>query len=89
MVGFRPGIARRRWLPGRVASLVITIGLLAAACGPVQTAATGAATAHGTAEPSPSARLYPACSGGGTDQVRAATSLPVAAGAGRERFAAA
>jgi subtilase family serine protease len=55
MVGFRPGIARCRRLPGRVCSLAMAIGLLVAACGPAQTAATGAATAHGTAKPSSSA----------------------------------
>ena len=52
MVGFRPGIARCRRLPGRVSSLAMAIGLLVAACGPAQTAATGAAAAHGTARPS-------------------------------------
>ena len=55
MVGFRPGIAWCRRLPGRVSGLAMAIGLLVAACGPAQTAATGAATAHGTAEPSSSA----------------------------------
>jgi subtilase family serine protease len=59
MVGFGPGIARHGWRPGRVASLAITIGLLAAACGPAQTAATGAATGRGTAHPSPSASPSP------------------------------
>jgi len=59
MVGFRPGIARCRRLPGRVSSLAIAIGLLVAACGPAQTAATGAATAHGTAKPSSSASPPP------------------------------
>src|SRR5450631_1498553 len=52
MVGFRPGIARCRRLPGRVAGLATGIGLLVAACGPPQTAATGTATAHRTATPS-------------------------------------
>jgi len=59
MVGFRPGIARCRRLPGRVSSLAIAIGLLVAACGPAQTAATGTATAHGTARPSSSASPPP------------------------------
>ena len=48
MVGFRPGIARCRRLPGRVSGLAIATGLLVAACGPAQTASTGTATAHGT-----------------------------------------
>jgi subtilase family serine protease len=52
MVGFRPGIARRRRLPGRVYGLAIAIGLLVAACGPAQTTSTGMATAHRTATPS-------------------------------------
>jgi hypothetical protein len=55
MVGFRPGSARFRRLPGRAFSLAMGIGLLVAACGPAQTTATGAATAHGTAKPSSSA----------------------------------
>ena len=55
MVGFRPGIARCRRLPGRVSGLAIAIGLLVAACAPAQTASTGAATAHATAKPSSSA----------------------------------
>jgi subtilase family serine protease len=55
MAGFRSGITRYRRLPGRVAGLAMAAGLLAAACGPAQTAATGAATAHGTAGPSRSA----------------------------------
>ena len=59
MVGFRPGIARCRRLPGRVSGLAIAIGLLVAACGPAHTAATGAATAHGTAQPSSSASPPP------------------------------
>jgi subtilase family serine protease len=59
MAGFRPGIARRRWLAGRVASLAIAIALLAAACGPAHTAATGAAPARGTAKPSSSASPPP------------------------------
>ena len=54
MVGFPPGIARCRRLAG-VFSLAMAIGLLVAACGPAPTAATGAATAHGTATPSSSA----------------------------------
>jgi len=59
MVGFRPGIARCRRLPGRVSGLVIATGLLVAACGSAQTAATGTATAHGTATPSSSASPPP------------------------------
>src|SRR6266849_4427933 len=59
MVGFRPGIARCRRLPGRVSSLAMAIGLLVAACSPAHTAATGAATAHGTARPSSSASPPP------------------------------
>jgi subtilase family serine protease len=63
MVGFRPGIARCRQLPGRVFSLAIATGLLVAACGPAHTAVTGAATstavAHGTAKPSSSASPSP------------------------------
>jgi subtilase family serine protease len=54
MIGFRPGIARCRRLPGRVSSLAVATGLLVAACGPAHTAATGAATAHGTVKPSSS-----------------------------------
>jgi len=63
MVGFRPGIARCRRLPGRVSGLAIAIGLLVAACAPAQTNSTGAATstatAHGTATPSSSASQRP------------------------------
>jgi subtilase family serine protease len=59
MVGFHPGIAWCRRLPGRVSGLSMAIGLLVAACGPAQTAATGAATAHGTARPSSSASPPP------------------------------
>src|SRR5207244_465253 len=59
MVGFDSGIARCRRLPGRVSSLAVAIGLLVAACGPAHTAATGAATAHGTARPSSSASPPP------------------------------
>src|SRR6266700_4482051 len=59
MVGFRPGTAWCRWLPGRVSSLAMGIGLLVAAGGQAQAAATGAATAHGTARPSSSASPPP------------------------------
>ena len=59
MVGFRPGTARCRRLSGRVSGLAMAIGLLVAACGPAQTAATGAAAAHGTARPSSSASPPP------------------------------
>src|SRR5712692_7004355 len=59
MIGFRPGIAWCRRLPGRVSSLAVAIGLLVAACGPAHTAATGPATAHGTAKPSSSASPPP------------------------------
>src|SRR4029077_765645 len=59
MVGFRPGIARCRRLPGRVSGLAIATGLLVAACGSAQTAATGTATAHRTATPSSSASPPP------------------------------
>jgi subtilase family serine protease len=59
MVGFNSGIARCRRLPGRVSGLAIAIGLLVAACGPAQTAATGTATAHRTARPSSSASPPP------------------------------
>src|SRR2546423_15709474 len=59
MVVFRPSIARCRRLPGRVSGLAIAIGLLVAACGHTHTAATGAATAHGTAQPSSSASPRP------------------------------
>jgi subtilase family serine protease len=59
MVGFRPGIARCRRLPGRVSGLAIAIGLLVAACAPAQTNSTGTATAHGTATPSSSASQPP------------------------------
>jgi subtilase family serine protease len=53
MARFCPGIARGRRRPGRVFSLVVAAGLLVvAACGPAQTAATGAGAAHGTARPS-------------------------------------
>src|SRR6266567_4422390 len=55
MVGFRPGIARCRRLPGRVSGLAIAIGLLVAACAPAQTNSTGTAAAHTTAKPSSSA----------------------------------
>jgi subtilase family serine protease len=55
MVGFRPGIARCHGLLGRVSGLVVAVGLLVAACGPAQTATTGAATAHRTAKASSSA----------------------------------
>src|SRR5260370_11630682 len=59
MVRFRSGIARCRRLPGRVSGLAMAIGLLVAACSPAHTAATGAATAHGTARPSSSASPPP------------------------------
>ena len=59
MVGFGPGIARCRRLPGRVSSLAMAIGAPVAACGPAQTAVTGAAAAHGTAKPSSSASPPP------------------------------
>ena len=59
MVGFRPGIARFRRLPGCVFSLAMAIGLLVAACSPAQTAATSTATAHGAATPSSSASPPP------------------------------
>ena len=59
MVGFRPGIARCRQLPGRVSGLAMATGLLVAACGPAQTTSTGTATAHGTAKPSSSASPSP------------------------------
>jgi subtilase family serine protease len=59
MIEFRPGNARYRRLPGRVSGLAVAIGLLVAACGQAQTAATGAATAHGTARPSSSASPPP------------------------------
>jgi len=59
MTGFGPGIARCRPRRGCFGGLVIAIGLLVAGCGPAHTAATGAATAHGTAGPSPSARPLP------------------------------
>ena len=55
MAGFRQDIARCRQLPGCVSSLAVAIGLLVAACGPAQTAVTGATAAHGTAKPSSSA----------------------------------
>ena len=55
MVGFRPGIARCRRLPGRVSGLAIATGLLVAACAPAQTNSTGTAAAHTTAKPSSSA----------------------------------
>jgi subtilase family serine protease len=59
MVGFRPGIARCRQLPGRVSGLAMATGLLVAACAPAHTAATSTATAHGTAKPSSSASPSP------------------------------
>ena len=59
MFRFRTGIARCRRLPGRVSGLAIAIGLLVAACGSSQTAATSTATAHGTATPSSSASQRP------------------------------
>ena len=59
MARFGPGIARCRQLPGCLSGLVMAIGLLVAACGPAPTAATGAATAHGTARPSSSASPSP------------------------------
>jgi subtilase family serine protease len=55
MVGFRSGIARCRRLLGRVSGLAIATGLLVAACGSAQTAATSTVTAHSTAKPSSSA----------------------------------
>ena len=66
MARFGPGIARCRLLPGCLCGLVMATGLLVAACGPAPTAATGAATAHGTARPSspasPSPRSTAECS---------------------------
>jgi len=66
MTGSGRGIARCRQHPGRICGLVMVIGLLAAAYGPARTAATGAATAHGTATPSspasPSPRSPAECS---------------------------
>jgi subtilase family serine protease len=62
MVGFRPGIARCHGLLGPVSGLAVAVGLLVAACGPAQTAATGIATAHGTARPSSSAGPSPSSS---------------------------
>ena len=59
MARFGPGIVRCRQLPGCLCGLVMAIGLLVAACGPAPTAATGAATAHGTARPSSSASPSP------------------------------
>ena len=63
MARFRPGSARCHGLPGPVAGLAMAVGLLVAACGPAQTAATGAATGtpavHGTAQPSSSASPVP------------------------------
>src|SRR5260370_39084303 len=49
MVGFRPGIARCRRLPGRVSGLAMAIGLLVAACGPAHTASDAGPTAGATA----------------------------------------
>jgi subtilase family serine protease len=58
MVGFRPSIARRHRLPGRVSGLAMAIGLLVAACGPAHTASdagpTTAATAGAGSTASPS-----------------------------------
>ena len=59
MARFGQGIVRCRQLPGCLCGLVMAIGLLVAACGPAPTAATGAATAHGTARPSSSASPSP------------------------------
>ena len=59
MAGFRPGIARCRRLPGRVSGLAMAIGLLVAACGPAQTAATGAATGPPRLTERPSRRRPP------------------------------
>ena len=49
MVGFRPGTARCRRLPGRVSGLAIAIGLLAAACSPAHTASDAGPTTGATA----------------------------------------
>jgi kumamolisin len=49
MVGFRPGIARCRRLPGRVSGLAMAMGLLVAACGPAHTASDAGPTAGATA----------------------------------------
>jgi subtilase family serine protease len=59
MVRFRTGMAGCRRLPGRISGLAIATGLLVAACGPAQTAATSTATTHGTATPSSSASQRP------------------------------
>jgi len=50
MVGFRPGTARCRRLPGRVSGLAIAIGLLAAACSPAHTASDAGPTTGATAD---------------------------------------
>ena len=52
MVGFRPSIAQYRRQPGYVIGLAMAVGLLVAACSPAPASATGAATAHGTAQSS-------------------------------------
>src|SRR5215475_16218885 len=49
MVGLRPGIARRRRLPGCVSGMATAVGLLAAACGPGQAASNAGPTATATA----------------------------------------
>jgi len=45
MVGLRPGIARRRRLPGCVSGMATAVGLLAAACGPGHAASNAGPTA--------------------------------------------
>jgi subtilase family serine protease len=49
MVGFGPGMARWRRLPGRASALATAIGLLVAACGPAHTASKAGPTARATA----------------------------------------
>src|SRR6516162_926209 len=55
MVGFRPGTARCRRLPGRASGLALAIGLLAAACSPAHTASDAGPTARATGGASPTA----------------------------------
>src|SRR6516162_2641344 len=55
MVGFHPGTARCRRLPGRASGLALAIGLLAAACSPAHTASNAGPTAGATAHTSPAA----------------------------------
>src|SRR5215831_15478488 len=58
MVGFRSGISRRSWLPGRVPGMVMAIGLLLAACAQVHTANTAGPPGSATAGASSTADCH-------------------------------